>query len=188
MHMSLSKLQELMMDRKVWRAAVHGVTETQLSDWTELTSDTYRWIHIYICLYIHILIKEQKPVWYQNCRWPHQMQKNNQAVFFKITGEKNWKWFLSNHENRFNPWVGKIPWRKAWQPTPVFLPREAHGHRSLAGDSPWGHKESDTTEATYYAHTSMKTRPLCQGLTLSFTPTSSSTSDLLILLLEISQM
>ena len=33
---------------------------------------------------------------------------------------------------RFNPWVGKIPWRRAWQPTPVFLPRECHGQRSLA--------------------------------------------------------
>ena len=47
----------------------------------------------------------------------------------------------------FNPWVGKIPWRRAWQPTPVFLPGESHGQRSLAGCSPWGHKESDTTEA-----------------------------------------
>ena len=46
----------------------------------------------------------------------------------------------------FNPWVGKIPWRRAWQPTPVFLPGESHGRRSLAGYSPWGRTESDTTE------------------------------------------
>ena len=38
----------------------------------------------------------------------------------------------------FNPWVRKIPWRTAWQPTPVFLPGESHGQRSLVGDSPWG--------------------------------------------------
>ena len=50
--------------------------------------------------------------------------------------------------HRFDPWVGKIPWRRAWQPTPVFLPGESHGQRSLAGYSPWGHKESDTTEVT----------------------------------------
>ena len=43
-------------------------------------------------------------------------------------------------------WVGKIPWRREGQPTPVFLPGEFHGQRSLAGYSPWGHKESDTTE------------------------------------------
>ena len=47
---------------------------------------------------------------------------------------------------RFNPWVGKIPWRRAWQPTSVFLPTESHRQRSLAGYSPWGHEELDTTE------------------------------------------
>ena len=46
----------------------------------------------------------------------------------------------------FDPWVGKIPWRRAWQPTPVFLPGESHGQRSLVGYSPQGRKESDTTE------------------------------------------
>ena len=46
----------------------------------------------------------------------------------------------------FNPWVGKIPWRRAWQPTPVFLSGESHGQRSLAGYSPLGCRESDTTE------------------------------------------
>ena len=51
----------------------------------------------------------------------------------------------------FDPWVGKIPWRRKWQPTPVFLPGESHGQRSLAGYSPEGCKESDTTEVTYYS-------------------------------------
>ena len=46
----------------------------------------------------------------------------------------------------FDPWVRKIPWRRAWQPTPVFLPGKFHGQRSLAGYSPWGHEESDATE------------------------------------------
>ena len=49
---------------------------------------------------------------------------------------------------RFDPWVRKIPWRRAWQPTPVFLPGEPHGQRSLAGYSPWGGTESDTTKVT----------------------------------------
>ena len=43
-------------------------------------------------------------------------------------------------------WVGKIPWRRKWQPTPVFLPGESHGQRSLVGYSPWSHKKSVTTE------------------------------------------
>ena len=46
----------------------------------------------------------------------------------------------------FDPCVGKIPWRRKWQPTAVFLPGESHGWRSLAGYSPWGRKESDMTE------------------------------------------
>ena len=40
----------------------------------------------------------------------------------------------------FDPWVGKIPWRRKWEPTPVFLPEKSHGQRSLAGYSPWGRK------------------------------------------------
>ena len=46
----------------------------------------------------------------------------------------------------FDPWVRKIPWRRAWQPTAVFLPGECHGQRSLMGCSPWGHTELDTAE------------------------------------------
>ena len=46
----------------------------------------------------------------------------------------------------FDPWVGKIPWSRKWQPTPVFLPGESHGQRSLASYSPWSRNESDTTE------------------------------------------
>ena len=47
---------------------------------------------------------------------------------------------------RFDPWVGKIPWRREWLPTPVFLPGKFPGQRSLVGYSPWGNKESDMTE------------------------------------------
>ena len=46
----------------------------------------------------------------------------------------------------FDPWVGKIPWRRKWQPSPVFLPGKSHGQRSLVGYCPLGHKESDTTK------------------------------------------
>ena len=44
-----------------------------------------------------------------------------------------------------DPWVRKIPWRRKWQPTPVFLPGKFHGQEP-GGCSPWGHKESDRTE------------------------------------------
>ena len=44
------------------------------------------------------------------------------------------------------PGLGRLPWRRRWLPTLVFLPGESHGQRSLAGYSPWGYKESDKTE------------------------------------------
>ena len=50
-------------------------------------------------------------------------------------------------KTRFNPWIGRIPWRREQQPTPLFLPGEFHAQSSLVGYSPWGRKESDTTEA-----------------------------------------
>ena len=51
------------------------------------------------------------------------------------------------HRRRgFDTWVRKIPWRRKWQPTPEFLAGKSHEQRILAGYSPWGHEESDTTE------------------------------------------
>ena len=67
--------------------------------------------------------------------------------------------------SRFDPWVGKIPWRRAWQPTPGFLPGESPGQgiaqRSLVGCSPWGCKESDTTEQLAPSHFSLRFRIYC---------------------------
>ena len=47
---------------------------------------------------------------------------------------------------RIDPWIGKIPWSRKWQAAPVFFSGKSHGQRSLVGYSPWGCKESDTTE------------------------------------------
>ena len=49
-------------------------------------------------------------------------------------------------ETRVRSWVGKIPWRGQWHPTPVFLPGKSHGSKSLVDCSPWGLKESDTVQ------------------------------------------
>ena len=53
---------------------------------------------------------------------------------------------LQCRRSRLNPWVRNIPWRREWLSTPIFLPGEFHGHRSLGGYSPWGCKVLDTTE------------------------------------------
>ena len=59
---------------------------------------------------------------------------------------------------RFDPWVGKILWRREWKPTPVLLPGKFHGRRSLVGYSPWGCKESDTTERLHLNFKKLKSK------------------------------
>ena len=68
-------------------------------------------------------------------------------------------------DSRFSPWVRNICWRREWQPTPVFLPGEFHGQRSLAAYSPWGHKELDTTEQLTHTHTHTHTHTLTHTVT-----------------------
>ena len=59
---------------------------------------------------------------------------------------------LSCRRCGFYPWVWKIPWGRKWQPTLAFLPGESYGQRRLVGYSPYGRKDSDTTEVAGYAH------------------------------------
>ena len=73
-------------------------------------------------------------------------------------------WQRRRHKRRrFKSWVGKIPWRRKRQPTPVLLPGKSHGRRSLAGYSPWGREELDTTDVTSLSlFTFMHWRRKCQ--------------------------
>ena len=64
-------------------------------------------------------------------------------------GEKESACQCRRHKRcRFDPWVGKMPWRRKWQPTRVFLPGESHGQRNLVGYRPWGRRDSGMTEHT----------------------------------------
>ena len=67
--------------------------------------------------------------------------------------------------HRFDSWVRKIPWRRNWEPTPVFLPGKCHGQRSQAVCSPWGCKQSDPTEQLSKRPCLVKTQ--CGSNTLS---------------------
>ena len=68
----------------------------------------------------------------------------------------------------FNPCIGKIPWRRKWQPTLVFLPGEFHGQMSLEDYSPWGCKELDTTEGIHtHTHTHTHARARARNPILS---------------------
>ena len=66
----------------------------------------------------------------------------------------------------FDSRVGKIPWRRKWQSTPALLPGKPHGRRSLIGYSPWGHKESDTTERLHF-HFPFNFRAVSSEMTLT---------------------
>ena len=77
-------------------------------------------------------------------------------IWIRVWSKIGLPWWLSCKEltclegrhgrHKFNPWVRKIPWRRKWQPIPLFLPGKSHGWRRLVGYSPWGHKESDMSE------------------------------------------
>ena len=64
----------------------------------------------------------------------------------QLSGKESACQCWSHRRCRFDPWVRKIPWRRKWQLTPVFLPGESHRQRSLAVYSPWGPKELDTAK------------------------------------------
>ena len=74
----------------------------------------------------------------------------------------------SSRTLQFDPWVRKIPWRKKWQPTPVFLPGKSRGQRSLVGYSPWGRRRVRTDWATEHKHPIIQTyeqsAKMCQTL------------------------
>ena len=80
------------------------------------------------------------------------LQLKNKLIKRNTTGIEDiprWlRWWISLQcrRPRFNPWVRKNPWRREGQPTPVFLPAEFHGQRSLVSYSPWSCKELDMTE------------------------------------------
>ena len=86
---------------------------------------------------------------------PHYCNQCDLYRYGKIKFEL--PWWLSSKESscqcrryRFDPWVGKIPWKRKWQPTPVFLPGEFHEQRSLADYSPWGCKEVEMDNSLLY--------------------------------------
>ena len=78
------------------------------------------------------------------------MLRSQMSFLVMISFEPMWlrrlRICLQCRRPRFDPWVRKISWRRAWQATPVFLPGESHGRMSLVDYSPWGLKESDTAE------------------------------------------
>ena len=87
-----------------------------------------------------------------------------------------------------SPWLQKIPWWRAWQPTPVFLIGKSHGHRSLVGGSPRSHKESGTTEwllLTHSLYCTEETNNIIKQLSSNWKINMELLCDMVILLLGI---
>ena len=112
-----------------------------------------------LCLEVHLLLPELEIMVTKPGRAASSPYLFKVAPWFSVgfpggsVGKEsacNWR-DVGEHE--FNPRLRNIPWRRTWQPTPVFLPGESHGQRSLAGYCPWGDKELDTTEATKHTGT-----------------------------------
>ena len=86
--------------------------------------------------------------WYLNIFFNISLKYNLQLIVFSkgFSGDSDGKESACNAGDGFDPWVRKIPWRREWLPTPVFLPGKSYGQRSLMSYSSWGHKESDVTK------------------------------------------
>ena len=78
------------------------------------------------------------------CHFPYIHLYNWELPVPCWNGEITPFWRRRWRRHRFDPWVRKTPWRRKWQPTPVFLPGKSLGQRSLVGYSPWGSKKSQT--------------------------------------------
>ena len=135
-----------------------------LGTWWEGWSSVLTWLPKHLLPTVVFMYTEKHWVNHADCSWillliwtelPTHFRPGLSSLLAVGWGWSQVRWRCEKnpsarrHKRRgFNPWVGKITWRRKWQPTPVFLPGESHGQRSLAGYSPRGHKELDRTEAT----------------------------------------
>ena len=119
------------MDRGVWQTTVHGVAKSQpwLSDFTFT-------FHFY-ALEKEMATHSSVLAWRIPGMRSHWVGRDWSDLAAASSSGKEPTCQCRRHKrHRFDPWVRKICWRRVWQPTPVFLPKESHGQRSLVGYSP----------------------------------------------------
>ena len=111
----------------------------QLSDWRQMTS--LIWVLFFcVCFFLVFL--------------PHNFLKTCLYLYIWLSWKEPACQCSRCTGLRLDPWVGRITWKRKWQPAPVLLPEKFHGQRSPEGYSPWGCKELDMTEHTHtHTHT-----------------------------------
>ena len=119
----------------------------------------YFLVYVFVYLFLSLLapfdqdVTHIHPLFCSTLYSQQLLRSSTQQLGFP--GGSDGKESTGNAGDLVDPWIGKVLWRRECLCTPLFLPREFHGHRSLVGYSPWGHKESDTTERlTLYILTS----------------------------------
>ena len=120
---------------------MHGHSARKLTECIDLC--VCACVYIYMCVCVSLLSL-------------HKLTKLNNFIMAQLyigasqaaVVVKNLPANAGDIQDEFSPWNGRIPWRRAWQPTPVFLPREFHGQSRLTGCSPQVCKQSDMIEAT----------------------------------------
>ena len=138
------------MDRGAWwvKEIVHGVTESWIwyiqswsplgwTGWISLQSKGLSRVFSNTTVQKHQFFNVQPSLWF------------NSHIHFS-GGSDGKSVCLQCRRLGFTPWVGKIPWQRKGQPTPILLSGKFHGWRNLVGYSPWGRKESDTTERLHF--------------------------------------
>ena len=134
---SLSQISTLSCGNRV-EAEIH--TGTSLIQWNYFTNTLW-----WGCLrHWGCFTEQDRNVWTQ--RFYSGWVRSKKRLPRWLSGKESTCQCRRRRRHGFSPWVGKIPWSRKWQPTPVFLPEKFHGQRHLAGHSPWSHKEADMTE------------------------------------------
>ena len=90
-----------------------------------------------------------------------QVCESLSVLYVKLWGTQM-KVCLQSGRPGFDPWVRKTPWRRQWQPTPVFLPGKSHGPRSLAGYSPWGRRVGHDWAISLWRSAGLSLNPFCK--------------------------
>ena len=139
----------------------HTVSTTRFQVSSQCSPDMV-FLNVQLVLVLGIGVQINLHLGLRQRQWDQDKMKQDTLEFF-LSIIKHWKkkiyvpfglpwwlrwWSVCLQWGRpgFDPWVGKISWRRKWQPTPVLLPGKFHGRRNLVGYSPWGRSESDTTE------------------------------------------